>query len=119
MARSDNGNWQRMQFAAEVLSVDFEPCRCNVLAKCAPPNRKELFHLREGDIRPLRFVSICIIAACGLMRLPSAQCRQVVKLSLQTIAFRGLRAEARRASIASGLPAHGRMSGDFLLGLVR
>ena len=64
----------------------------------------------------LRFVSICIIAACGLMRLPSAQCRQVVKLSLQTIAFRGLRAEARRASIASGLPAHGRMSGDFRLG---
>src|SRR5262249_35869463 len=46
-------------------------------------------------------------------------CRQVVKLSLQTIAFRDLWAEARRASIASGLPAHGRMSGDFRLGAIR
>ena len=49
---ADNGNWQRMQFAAEVLSVEFEPCRCNVLAEFAPPNREEPFHLREGDIRP-------------------------------------------------------------------
>ena len=49
---ADDGNWQRMQFAAEVLSVEFEPCRCNVLAKCAPPNHQEPSHLREGDIRP-------------------------------------------------------------------
>jgi hypothetical protein len=41
-----------MQFAAEVLSVEFEPCRGNVLAEFAPPNREERFHLREGDIRP-------------------------------------------------------------------
>ena len=49
---ADDGNWQRMQFAAEVLSVKFEPCRCNLLAEFAPPNREEPFHLREGDIRP-------------------------------------------------------------------
>jgi hypothetical protein len=59
---TDDGNWQRMQFAAEVLSVEFEPCRCIL----PHPIVRNLFICAKVIFGRLWLVSICIVAACGL-----------------------------------------------------
>jgi hypothetical protein len=74
-----------MQFGAEVLSVEFEPCRCSVLAEFAPPNREEPSHLREGDIRPAevcldmhhRRMWFDVYLQLSVDKLSSYRCRQL------------------------------------------